>query len=60
MKIDHKQKYELLKKENAQLLEQLIKLALKKNKTTILFVTHHLEPLKNSITKIFTINQVLE
>jgi zinc transport system ATP-binding protein len=32
----------------------------KKNKTTILFVTHHLEPLKNSITKIFTINQVLE
>ena len=31
-----------------------------KNKTTILFVTHHLEPLKNSITKIFTINQVLE
>ena len=31
-----------------------------KNKTTILFVTHHLEPLKNSITKTFTINQVLQ
>ena len=31
-----------------------------KNKTTILFVTHHLEPLKECLTKTFTINQVLE
>ena len=31
-----------------------------KDKTTILFVTHHLEPLKGYLTKTFTINQVLQ
>jgi zinc transport system ATP-binding protein len=30
-----------------------------KNKTTILFITHHLDTIKESITKTYNINQVL-